>query len=67
MKVTALARLDAIGRQCRISTWSGTSSTTQRNSWRQKFSCVRSSTGIEACICHTHESCGVKANALPRP
>ena len=32
-----------------------------------KVSWVWSSTLIEACICHSHESCGVKAADLPRP
>jgi len=49
------------------STGSGTPSTSQRSSWRVKVSWVWSSTLIDACICHSHESCGVKAADLPRP
>ena len=51
----------------RTSTTSGTPSTIQRISWRQNCSCVWSSSGIEACICHSQESWAVKAMALPRP
>jgi hypothetical protein len=45
----------------------GTPLTSQRRSWRHRFSCVMSSSGMSACICHSHESSTVKASALPAP
>ncbi len=49
------------------STGSGTPSTSHRSSCRVKVSCVWSSTLMLACICQSHESCGVNATDLPRP
>ena len=48
-------------------TRSGTPSTSQRSSRRHSVSCVRSSAGTVACICHIHESCTGMARTLPAP
>ena len=64
--VTGFTRIDAL-RGPRTSTGPGTPSTSSRSICRQNRSWVWSSTAIDACICHVHESCTGKAIALPRP